>query len=104
MAREITVSEVDRTQPILDVREPNEWAAGHAEGAVHIPLGELPERAGELPEGPIQVICRSGARSMKAADWLIEQGREAINIGGGTIAWHAAGLPMAADEGTPTVS
>ncbi|MGJ3509547.1 rhodanese-like domain-containing protein [Enemella sp. A6] len=104
MAREITVSEVDQTQPILDVREPAEWAAGRARGAVHIPLGELVDRAGELPEGPIQVICRSGGRSMKAADWLIEQGRDAINIGGGTIAWHEAGLPMDADEGTPTVS
>lgn len=68
---------------LLDVRERKEWAAGHAPGATHIPLGELPARLGALPQSrPILAICRSGARSEKAAELLVAAGRDARSVEG----------------------
>ncbi len=79
---------------LLDVREEGEWEEVRAIGTIHIPLGEIPERAGELPaEEQIHIICRSGARSLSAAEFLATQGLEAINVAGGTNAWVQAGLP-----------
>jgi phage shock protein E len=68
----------------LDVRQPEECAAGIIEGAVTIPLNELPTRLAELKElsTPIVCYCRSGARSAQAAAWLNQQGIEAYNGGG----------------------
>ena len=61
---------------LLDVREPDEWEAGHIKGALHIPLGDLPARFGELPgEGEVLVICRSGGRSARAVAWLNQNER-----------------------------
>jgi len=54
---------------ILDVREPDEWSAGHAPGAVHVPLMDLPARLGDLPDvdgATLAVVCRSGGRSSRA--------------------------------------
>lgn len=84
---------------LLDVREPHEWQAGHAPSALHIPMSTITERVGEIPEGCVYVICRSGHRSGQVADWLVAQGREAVNVGGGMQAWAAAGLPMVAETG-----
>ncbi len=78
----------------LDVREDAEFAAGHVPGAIHIPLGELPERAGELPSGEVHALCRTGGRATKAARWLDENGRDAVVVQGGTIAWAEAGKPL----------
>lgn len=78
----------------VDVRERGEWELGHIEGALWIPLGELVERAGELPDAPLAMVCRSGARSGMAADWLHRSGVEAVNMAGGMQAWAAAGLPL----------
>ena len=82
---------------LVDVREPNEWAAGHAAGAVHIPLGRLASRAGELPDDrPIYVICAHGNRSKVGVQLLHRAGfARAVNVRGGTAAWMRAGLPMA---------
>lgn len=82
---------------LVDVREPNEWAAGHAAGAVHIPLGRLASRAGELPgDRPIYVICAHGNRSKVGVQLLQRAGfARAVNVRGGTSAWMRAGLPMA---------
>ncbi|HEY9252209.1 MAG TPA: rhodanese-like domain-containing protein, partial [Nocardioides sp.] len=55
---------------VLDVREDDEWAAGHIEGATHIPLQELPARLGELPEGQTLVVCKVGGRSAQAVNYL----------------------------------
>lgn len=86
---------------LLDVREPEEWEAGHAPGANHIPLGELGARWGELPEGRIVVcVCRMGGRSARAAEALKGVGVEAYNLTGGMTAWAAASLPVVADGGT----
>lgn len=80
-------------RPIVDVREPHEWQAGHAEGAIHIPMGEFVERLDEVPDGAA-IICRTGARSARVVAYLEQQGREAVNVAGGTVAWAAEGRPM----------
>jgi rhodanese-related sulfurtransferase len=77
---------------VLDVRELAEYADGHVPGARLIPLGEVAERIAEVPDDrPLYVICRSGARSAKAAEWLLGQGIDSVNIAGGTLAWVATG-------------
>lgn len=98
----LRISELDPVTPIppgstlLDVREQDEWETGHAVGALHIPIGELPGRAGELPdEGRILVVCQAGVRSERATAWLIQAGYEAVNLEGGMAGWFAAGLPLA---------
>lgn len=85
---------------LLDVREDDEWAAGHVPGARHIPLGELGARTAEVPQGQaVFVICRSGARSGRAAQALTGAGWQAINVAGGMQDWAAAGRPMTTDSG-----
>ncbi len=87
---------------LLDVREMDEWTAGHAPDAVHIPLGQLQQRVGEVPtEGTVYVVCRVGGRSAQATAWLNQMGRQAVNIGGGMQAWMAAGRPMVSETTQP---
>jgi rhodanese-related sulfurtransferase len=87
---------------LLDVREPDEWEAGHANDARHLPLARVPDEHADLPpETPIVVICRAGGRSQKAAEYLRSQGYDATNLAGGMRAWSAAGLPVVTDQGTP---
>jgi rhodanese-related sulfurtransferase len=100
-----TVSEVADDAVIIDVREANEWAAGHAPNAVHIPLGDLPSRLADLPDtdaGTVAVTCRSGGRSSRAVAWLTQQGYDVANLDGGMKAWESAGKPLDG-EGTPHV-
>jgi len=79
----------------LDVREPYEWEAGHVEGAVHIPIGQITLRVAELdPRDDIVVVCQIGQRSALVTDWLNQQGYNAQNLEGGLAAWSAAGLPL----------
>lgn len=76
---------------LVDVREPFEWNTGHLPGAVHIPLGALPARAGEIPAGRTPVfICAVGGRSMAACRHFAGLGRPAVNLAGGVTAWRAA--------------
>jgi rhodanese-related sulfurtransferase len=85
---------------LLDVREDDEWAAGHAPRARHIPLGQLGGRAAEVPQDElIYVICRSGHRSGQAAQALAGAGWRAVNVAGGMQQWAVAGLPMVTDSG-----
>jgi rhodanese-related sulfurtransferase len=87
---------------LLDVREPHEWQAGHAPKARHIPMGQLARRAGELPKGrAVITVCRSGARSARAAALLARDGRQVSNLAGGMHAWARAGLPVVAKGGGP---
>jgi rhodanese-related sulfurtransferase len=86
---------------LLDVREPDEWAAGHAPEAIHLPLGQLATRLAEVPPGSVVVVCRSGGRSARATAVLLADGREARNLAGGMQAWAAAGLPVLNDAGSP---
>jgi rhodanese-related sulfurtransferase len=83
---------------LLDVRELNEWRAGHAPGAHHVPMADVP--ATPLPEAPeVVVICRAGGRSQKVAEFLAQQGVVALNLAGGMRAWAATGLDVVTDEG-----
>lgn len=80
----------------LDVREPDEYAAGHVAGARLIPLGQLAQRLAALPrDRTIVVVCRGGRRSGEAVQLLRRAGfGTALNLAGGMIAWHAASLPV----------
>jgi rhodanese-related sulfurtransferase len=90
---------------LLDVREQDEWDAGHVPGAMHIPLGELGMRYTELGrDRPLYVICRSGNRSYYAAQALCGAGWDARNVSDGMMGWQAAGLPMTSDAGQPYVA
>ncbi|MFC0596887.1 rhodanese-like domain-containing protein [Streptomyces palmae] len=96
---EVDAAVVPSDALLLDVREDDEWAAGHAEGALHIPMGQVVARFGELTEAAadgrrVHVVCRSGGRSAQVAQYLIQQGLDAVNVGGGMRAWDAAGRPM----------
>lgn len=83
--------------PLFDVRMPDEYEAGHVAGAVLIPLPEVPERVPDFPtDGPVFLICRSGARSMRAAEFLEQFGVEGVNVAGGTISWVQSGRPVVA--------
>jgi rhodanese-related sulfurtransferase len=80
---------------VIDVREVDEYEDGHVPGARLIPLGDVPDRIAEVPhDEPVLVICRSGARSQRAAEYMISQGIDATNIVGGTLAWMDAGQPV----------
>ncbi|HLM17627.1 MAG TPA: rhodanese-like domain-containing protein [Acidimicrobiia bacterium] len=87
---------------LLDVREADEWEAGHAPAAVWIPMGELQGRVDELPrDRRIVVICRSGARSHRVAGVLVGAGFDAVNLDGGLRAWAAEDYPVLASDGLP---
>jgi rhodanese-related sulfurtransferase len=87
---------------LLDVRENDEWAAGHADGAVHIPMGEVVSRLSEVPEGGrVHVVCRVGGRSAQVTQDLIAQGRDAVNVNGGMLDWEASGRPVVDNSGAP---
>ena len=95
---------VDAGAFLLDVREPDEWDAGHAPNAVHIPTREVQTRADELPrDRRIVAICRSGARSRVVAEALIAAGYDAVNTIGGMKAWQAGGFDVVTDAGGPGV-
>jgi rhodanese-related sulfurtransferase len=95
---------VDEGALLLDVREADEWEAGHAPAAVWIPLGELPARIGELSASePIVAICRSGSRSRAVAEALTGAGFDVVNVDGGMRAWVVEDLPIVAADGLPGV-
>ncbi len=90
---------------LLDVREYEEWDAGHVPGAVHIPLVKLGARYTELQQDqPLYVIVRSGIRSDHAAQALAGAGWDASNVADGMMGWQAAGLPMTSESGQPYVA
>jgi rhodanese-related sulfurtransferase len=95
-------AEVTEGATILDVREDDEWAAGHIAGSTHVPMSELVQRVAEVPAAdPLLVVCRVGARSAQVAAWLRGQGRDAHNLTGGLLSWSAAGRPLVTDSGVP---
>jgi rhodanese-related sulfurtransferase len=86
---------------LVDVREDDEWAAGHAPDAVHLRLGDLGARVGELPRGTdLYLICRGGARSAYAAQVLASQGWHTVNVADGMTGWAVAGKPMISEDGS----
>ena len=87
---------------LLDVRNANEWAAGHAPSAQWVPLGELESVRFTLPMNRrIVCVCKSGVRSQRAAAELQNMGFDAVNLTGGMKAWQAKGLPVVRDDGSP---
>ena len=98
----LSPSEAARRSPgavLLDVREDDEWAAGHAPGAHHVALMDL--RPDSFAAGTkVLCVCRSGGRSAKATQVLRHVGVDAVNVSGGMSAWQAAGLPVIRDDGS----
>lgn len=100
----VSVAEVPEGAYVVDVREDDEWVAGHIDGALHIPLGDVPARHGEIDaDTPVYVICRAGGRSSRAVAWLSQNGVDAINVDGGMGAWADAGRPMVSETGAEPV-
>lgn len=99
----MTAPDVPEGAYLLDVREPDEWTAGHAAGAHHLPMMEIPARMSEVPtEGEVVVICRSGGRSGQVVGYLMNNGWDNVrNLVGGMHAWAAANRPMASEDGRP---
>ena len=85
---------------LLDVRRADEWRAGHAPQALHIPLDQLRSRAGEVPsDRQVVAICRSGARSGRATHFLRNAGVDVVNLDGGMQAWARTGGDVVTDDG-----
>lgn len=82
---------------LIDVREADEYELGHVAAAVHIALGTVPDNIPAFDgDAPTFVICKSGGRSMRACQFLAEQGIDAINVAGGTVEWIVSGRPVVA--------
>jgi rhodanese-related sulfurtransferase len=93
---------------VLDVREDEEWVAGHIDGAVHVPMNSVPSTVAydgdALPaDQPIVVVCKMGGRSAAVTAWLARKGYDARNLDGGMLAWVRAGRPMVSESGSAPV-
>lgn len=99
----MTAAQVDDGAFLLDVREPDEWAAGHAPGAHHVPMMEVPARMAEVPtDAEVVVVCRSGGRSGQVTSWLMGNGWDNVrNLDGGMHSWAAAGREIVSENGQP---
>jgi rhodanese-related sulfurtransferase len=98
----VTATELSADVVLIDVREPDEWVRGHAVGAIHVPLADVPARFAELPtDGDIVIVCHAGGRSARATTWLLDQGYDCRNLTGGMIAYAAAGHPLQSENGAP---
>jgi rhodanese-related sulfurtransferase len=97
-----TLAERLREVQVVDVREPDEWDAGHIELAGHIPAAALGDHLRELDRArPVVTVCRSGSRSSDAARVLAAEGFSAENLDGGMLAWEEAGHAVVASDGSP---
>ena len=87
---------------LVDVREPDEWTAGHAPAAVHVPLGDVPASIEGFPtDRRIVCICRSGARSGRVVEYLNAQGFDAVNVADGMVGWAQSGRAVVDDDDEP---
>jgi rhodanese-related sulfurtransferase len=99
----VTAAQVENGAYLLDVRESDEWAAGHAPGAHHLPMMEIPARMAEVPtDADVVVVCRSGGRSGQVTSYLLGNGWDNVrNLDGGMQSWAAAGREMVSENGQP---
>jgi rhodanese-related sulfurtransferase len=97
----VTAPGVPADAYLLDVREPDEWAAGHAPGAHHLPMMEVPARMSEVPtDVAVVVVCRSGGRSGQVVSYLMGQGWDNVhNLDGGMQSWAASGRDVVSEGG-----
>ncbi|WP_084468503.1 rhodanese-like domain-containing protein [Actinokineospora inagensis] len=96
----VTPADLPADAALVDVREHDEWDAGHAPGALHIPMGDLVSRLGELPaDSTVYVVCRSGGRSARVTQYLNANGWDAVNVEGGMQLWSAQGRLVVAESG-----
>ncbi|GAA3352625.1 hypothetical protein GCM10017744_002420 [Streptomyces antimycoticus] len=96
---------VDGELTLVDVREDDEWAAGHPAGALHAALSTLPASLSELPDGPLAFVCRTGKRSAQAGTQAFRAGRSSVySVTGGLEAWQASGLPVTLPEREDSVN
>ena len=94
----------DGSVVLLDVREDDEWQRGHAPGARHIPIGQVPSRLNEIdPDVKLFVVCQAGGRSQRVAQYLARNGYAPVNVSGGMSAWAVAGRPVVTDDGATGV-
>ncbi|WP_059009987.1 rhodanese-like domain-containing protein [Streptomyces specialis] len=104
----VTADAVPEGAPLLDVREPDEWAAGHVAGSLHIPIGQVVERIDEITEHAgdqrLYVVCKVGGRSAQVTAYLVRQGLDAANVHGGLHAWEDSGRALVSDAGEPFVA
>ena len=92
---------LDEAVVLLDVREDDEWQRGHAAGAQHIPMGDVPARIGEIDaDATLYVVCHAGGRSLRVAQYLARNGYAPINVNGGMLAWAGAGRAVVTDDGS----
>jgi len=94
--KSITVQQLHEREgvPLIDVREPDEFAAGHVPGAVNLPMSTIGEHLDELPDGAFDVICQAGGRSGRVVQALEARGYDATNVDGGTGEWIESGYPV----------
>ncbi|MGK5679830.1 rhodanese-like domain-containing protein [Actinoplanes sp. URMC 104] len=99
----VTPADVGDDAYLLDVREPDEWTAGHAPGAHHVPMMEIPARMAEVPtDVEVVVVCRSGGRSGQVVSYLMGNGWDNVrNLDGGMHSWAAAGREVVSENGQP---
>ncbi|WP_106128781.1 rhodanese-like domain-containing protein [Pseudosporangium ferrugineum] len=99
----VTPAQVDASAYLLDVREPDEWQAGHAPAAHHLPMMEVPARIAEIPhDTEVVVVCRSGGRSGQVVSYLMGNGWDNVrNLDGGMQAWAADGRDVVSENGQP---
>jgi rhodanese-related sulfurtransferase len=85
---------------LLDVREDDEWAAGHAPGAVHLPLSRVGMSLARFQNQEVLTVCRSGGRSLRAAKQLADAGIDVHKVRGGMTSWESWGLPVVRADGS----
>ena len=96
----VTVAEVADDACFLDVRQDDEWAAGHIPGAIHVPMHQLLDRLHEVPSDQhVVAVCRVGSRSAQVTAYLAQQRISVRNLSGGMVAWAAAGRPVVSETG-----
>jgi rhodanese-related sulfurtransferase len=98
---DVSTAQLPADAHLIDVREDDEWRAGHAPGAVHLPMMQVPERIADIPtEGNVVIVCRSGHRSAEVVRYLIGQGYDNVrNLADGMFGWVAAGRPLVSEDG-----
>lgn len=99
---EVSVADVAADAYLLDVREPDEWHAGHAPHAHHVPMQQIPQQLDSLPKDQqLVVVCRSGGRSAQVTGYLVAHGLSAVNMAGGMQEWERRGNAVVADHDRP---